>query len=107
MDPTNPTNLVLRQDRPAGAQVTAGTNLGATGLENPIPFVVGSTIMNARVWSPDSGTPILLRVENSLNSLLSVETYAYTTNASTWETLHFDFTNNVIEQFLALYAPNI
>jgi len=94
VDPTDPTNMVLRQDKPTGAQPWAGTTIGGSGLANPVPFAFLSTYMNARVWSPDSNTPVLLKVENAANGALSVETYAYTTTASAWETLTFDFSNS-------------
>jgi len=93
-DPTNPTNMVLRQDKPTGAQTWAGTVCGDAGLANAIPFAAGSTIMTARVWAAASGTVIRMKVEDSSNGSISVETDATTTMAGAWETLVFDFANN-------------
>ena len=93
-DPTDPTNMVLRQDKPAGAQTWAGTVCGDAGLANPIPFVAGSTIMSVSVWAANSGTVIRMKVEDSSNGAISVETEATTTMAGAWETLVFDFANN-------------
>jgi hypothetical protein len=94
VDPTDPTNKVIRQNKPAGAQTWAGTTLGGSGLANPVPFAVGATIMKARVWSPDSGTAVLLKTENTSNGALSVETMAYTSVAGSWDTLTFNFLNH-------------
>jgi hypothetical protein len=94
VDPTNPNNMVLRQDKPAGAQTWAGTVLGDGGLANAIPFTATHHFMTARVWSAAAGTPVLMKVEDVANGAVSVETFATTTTAGAWETLTFDFTNN-------------
>jgi hypothetical protein len=94
VDPTDPTNMVLRQDKPAGAQTWAGTVLGDGGLANVIPFTATHHFMTARVWSAAAGTPILMKVENVATGSISVETMATTTMAGAWETLTFDFTAN-------------
>ena len=94
VDPTDPMNMVLRQDKPAGAQTWAGTVCGDGGLANAIPFTATDNLMSVRIWSPDSNTPVLLKVENTGNGAISVETFAYTKMAGAWETLVFDFTNN-------------
>jgi hypothetical protein len=94
VDPTNATNKVLKQEKPAGAQTWGGTVLGNTGLASAIPFAAGSTTMRARVWAADAGTPVLMKVENVSNGAISVETMATTTVAAGWQTLFFDFTNN-------------
>lgn len=93
-DPTNPSNMVLRQDKPAGAQTWAGTVVGDGGLANPIPFTTTHHFMTVRVWAAAAGTPVLLKVENTANGAISVETIATTTVAGAWETLTFDFTAN-------------
>jgi hypothetical protein len=49
--------------------------------------------MTVRVWSPDAGTPIRLKVENAANPTISVETEANTTVAGQWQTLEFNFAN--------------
>jgi hypothetical protein len=94
VDPTNPNNMVLRQDKPAGAQTWAGTVLGDGGLANAIPFTATHHFMTARVWSAAAGTPVLMKVEDVANGAVSVETIATTTVAGAWQTLTFDFTNN-------------
>ena len=49
--------------------------------------------MTVRVYSPDAGVPVLLKVEDRTNNTVSVETLATTTVANAWETLTFDFSN--------------
>lgn len=51
--------------------------------------------MSVRVWSPDAGIPVRLKVENAGDGAVSVETEATTTVAGQWETLVFDFANEV------------
>lgn len=95
-DPENPSNSVAQFDKPPGAELWAGATMGATnGLANPIPFTASDTLMSVRTWSPDAGIPVRLKVENAANSAISVETEAMTTVAGGWETLVFDFANEV------------
>ena len=96
VDPTDPTNLVVESTKGASAQLWAGTTAGDSGMVSAITFAMGMTKMSVRVWSPDAGIPVRLKVENSANGGSSGETEALTTVASTWETLEFDFTNNVV-----------
>lgn len=93
-DPTDPNNMVLGFTKPTGAQTWAGTVLGDGGLANAIPFSATENYMSVRVWSPDAGTPVLLKVENSGDGSIAVETLVNTTMAGAWETLYFDFTQN-------------
>ena len=95
-DPENSSNMVAKSTKTAGAEIWAGTTIGGTtGFPNPIPFGPGSTYMNVRVWSPLAGIPIRLKVEDSADQNISVETEATMTAASGWETLLFDFSNEV------------
>ena len=94
VSPTNNMNNVLQVDKGAAAQTWAGTTLSTSnGLATAIPFSSGNTEMKVAVWSPDSGTVIRLKVENHLNSAISVETDATTGAAAAWDTLTFDFAN--------------
>ena len=95
-DPLNASNIVLKSEKTTGAQIWAGTTLStSSGLANPIPFVQGSTIISAVVFSPDSGTVVRLKAEDHTNNTISVETEAMTTMANGWDTLEFDFANQV------------
>ncbi|MCX6268773.1 MAG: T9SS type A sorting domain-containing protein [Bacteroidetes bacterium] len=94
VDPTNPTNHVVKTIKTATAELWAGTTVGGTvGFATPIPFVPGSTIMRVRVWSPTAGTPVRLKVEASNDPTISVETETLTAVASAWDTLVFNFSN--------------
>ncbi|MEO0742471.1 MAG: T9SS type A sorting domain-containing protein [Bacteroidota bacterium] len=93
-DPEDAANTVVETFRPMGETCFAGTTVGeVTGFTAPIPFTTDATIMTARVWSPEVGIPVLLKVENVNNAGESVETVATTTEAMAWHTLVFDFAN--------------
>jgi Secretion system C-terminal sorting domain len=93
-DPTMPTNMVGKTIKTAGAQTWGGTTVGAAaGFQNPIPFAPGMTAMTLRVWSPDAGTVVRLKVEDAADGSRFVETDATTTAAGQWETLVFNYPN--------------
>jgi hypothetical protein len=94
-DPTDPNNLVGKAIKTGGAELWAGTSNGGSGLATPIPFTAADTKMSVRVWSPDANTPIRLKVENAANGAISVETEVNTTMAGAWETLEFNFSDEV------------
>jgi hypothetical protein len=94
-DPADAANTVASTNKPPGAPVWAGTVLANNGLASAIPFTPTATAMSVRVFSPDAGIPVRLKVENVANSTISVETEALTTLANAWETLVFDFANQV------------
>ncbi|MDG1332217.1 MAG: T9SS type A sorting domain-containing protein [Crocinitomicaceae bacterium] len=96
VDPTDPTNNVMEALKDASAQLWAGTTMSTpAGLASAIPFSATETQMTVRVWSPTAGTPIRLKVEDATNPTISCETETSTTVASGWETLTFDFSNEV------------
>ena len=91
-DPTGGTNQVVQAIRTGGAQTFAGTTV-STLPNNEIlqPISAGNLVMSARVYSPVSGVPVRLKVEDSGNNAIFVEADATTTAVNTWETLVFDF----------------
>lgn len=93
--PITASNIVLKVIKTSGAQVWAGTVLGNDSLATAIPFAQGNTIIEVAVYSPDSGITVLLKVEDETNGAIAVETKAETTVANAWDTLSFDFANNV------------
>lgn len=94
VDPTDESNHVAETTKTEGAETWAGTTVGGTsGFENPVPFEPGSTIISVDVWSPVAGIPVRLKVEDSGDPTISVETEATTTVANEWESLQFDFSN--------------
>ncbi len=98
VDPTDPSNKVAQVVKAAGAEIWAGTTVstGPNQSVGVILFSATNTSVTARVWSPDAGIPVRLKVENSANPGVSVETEATTTVASDWETLSFDFADEVV-----------
>lgn len=93
-DPTDANNKVAQVVKAGDAQLWAGTTV-STLANNSIPALpfATSTIMTARVWSPDAGIQVRLKVEDAADPTHSCETEATTTMAGAWETLTFDFTN--------------
>jgi len=94
VDPTDETNKVAESIKTETAETWAGTTIGGTvGFVNPVPFTETFTTMSVRVWSPEAGIPIRLKVEDAGDPTKSVETEDVTTVAMGWETLFFDFSN--------------
>lgn len=94
VDPAGGTNKVARVVKSATAETWAGTTLtgdGTLGFATKIPFSAGNTRMTVRVYSPNAGIPVRLKVEDHTTPATSVETEAMTTVSNTWETLTFDF----------------
>ena len=97
-DPTLPTNKVAKVVRSATAFSYAGTTitgLAETGFSSKIPFTLTDTKMSVRVWSPNAGIPVRLKVEDHTNNTITCETEATVTTASGWQTLEFNFANKV------------
>ncbi len=93
VDPTNANNRVATVLKSSTAGGSAGTTMGGSGFATPIPFSAGNTFMAVRVWSPDAGIKVRLKVEKDDDPTISVETEATSTVAGAWETLVFDFAN--------------
>ncbi|MEO1076914.1 MAG: hypothetical protein AAFX41_13280, partial [Bacteroidota bacterium] len=95
-DPEDAANTVVQTDRPANAACFAGTTVAnMMGFAEPLPFADGATTMSIRVWTPFAGTTVRFKVENAGNPAESVETQVATTVGGAWETLVFDFANQV------------
>ncbi|HSN48478.1 MAG TPA: hypothetical protein VLR29_06920, partial [Flavobacterium sp.] len=98
VDPTLPTNKVAKVVKSATAFSYAGTTitgLAESGFSNKIPFTLLDTKMSVRVWSPNAGIPVRLKVEDHTNNTITCETESTVTIASGWQTLEFNFANNV------------
>ncbi|MEL7222182.1 MAG: T9SS type A sorting domain-containing protein, partial [Bacteroidota bacterium] len=94
VDPTDASNMVVRvlKDNMAGS--SAGTTIGTpAGFATNIPLSLTDSKMTVRVWSPDAGIPVRLKVEDSNDPTRTCETETNTTVAEAWETLEFDFVN--------------
>lgn len=93
-DPFSPGNIVIKVIKTAGAATWAGTTIGTpAGFASDIPLTMENSKMTVKVWSPEAGTPIRLKVEDSNDPTHTCETETNTTLAGEWETLEFDFTN--------------
>jgi len=93
IDPTNPNNTVIKAIKTSGAATWAGTTIGTpAGFATDIPLTLSDSKMTVRVWSPEAGTPIRLKVEDSDDPTHTCETET-NTSVSGWETLEFDFNN--------------
>jgi hypothetical protein len=95
-DPAGGMNMVVMVVKPLGAELWAGTTVSILeGDEIPVlPLDAMNTRMSVRVYSPDAGIPVRLKVEDaSSEGAVSVETEALTTVVNEWETLVFDFAN--------------
>jgi hypothetical protein len=89
------TNKVAKVIKSNTAEVWAGTTMGgASGFATAIAFNSSRTIITMRVYSPDSGIAVRLKVEDPNDGTKSVETEARTTASNTWQTLSFNFINN-------------
>jgi flagellin-like hook-associated protein FlgL len=78
----------------AGATVTSLPG-GPAGFASPIPFTATATTMSVRVWSPTANIPVRLKVEKSDDVTVTVETEAMVTVAAAWDTLVFDFAQEI------------
>ena len=95
-DPDDATNTVASSNKAPGAELWGGTTVANTsGFDAAIPFTATDTQMSVRVYTPDAGIPVRLKVEDKSDATISVETEAMTTVAGAWETLIFDFANQV------------
>ena len=93
-DPINSSNTVVQAIKTTGAATWAGTTIGTPGgFATNIPFSLMDSKMTVKVWSPESGIPIRLKVENSNDPTQTCETEIITTLSAEWEILEFDFTN--------------
>jgi hypothetical protein len=92
-DPTDATNNVATIVKSASAETWGGVTVSYCDNNGivPLPFTKTEQQMTVRFWSPDAGTVVLLKVEDTSNSGISVETEATTTAKGSWETLTFDF----------------
>ncbi len=93
-DPAGGTNKVAKVVKVQSAMAWAGTTLtadGTAGFAHRVPFDGVNNRMTVRVYSPDAGVPVRLKVENHADGTVFCEADAVTTVANAWETLIFDF----------------
>ncbi len=94
-DPAGGTNKVGRVLKPgSGVPFYCGATVVSVpngGLQR-IPFSATATSVTARVWSPDVGIKVRMKVEDIADTSKAVETDATTTTVG-WQTLTFNFAN--------------
>ncbi|MGB2105638.1 MAG: carbohydrate-binding protein [Porticoccaceae bacterium] len=90
-DLTNNFNTVVSITEGGNAQ--SGVKIASGQVTYPLSSIASRISM--RVYSPDIGTSVRVRLQDSTNMTHSVETEAVTTVANKWETLVFDFYNSV------------
>ncbi len=88
--PAGSAGKVAKVVRAADALVYAGTSFATAR----IPFTANATTVTVRVWSPDAGIPVRLKLEDASDGAKSVETEATVTVANGWQTLSFNFANH-------------
>ncbi len=94
-DPAGGPNQVVLTVKSTTAQAFAGTTVSTLPGDTvpAIPLDVANTRMSVRVFSPDAGIPVRLKIEDASDNAISVETEALTSTVNAWETLIFDFAN--------------
>ena len=93
-DPLDANNNVIQAIKTDQAATWAGTTIGTpAGFASDIPLTLDDSKMTVRVWSPEAGTPIRLKVEDSDDPTHTCETETNTTLSGEWEILEFDFNN--------------
>lgn len=93
-DPLDANNNVIQAIKTEQAATWAGTTIGTpAGFASDIPLTLDDSKMTVRVWSPEAGTPIRLKVEDSDDPTHTCETETNTTLSGEWEILEFDFNN--------------
>ena len=60
---------------------------------NPIPFTANDQRMSVRIWAPQSGIPVMVKVENQNDPTIYIEAQDVIDVANAWDTLYFDFGN--------------
>jgi len=94
VDPTDSGNMVIQSIKTMAAETWAGTTIStAAGLATDIPITATDTKMNVRVWSPEAGLPVMLKIETVGTPTQSCETLSTNAVVAGWNTLEFDFSS--------------
>ena len=101
-DPTPVTNVVAVTTKGVGAATFAGTTVGGSSFVYPLTAT--DSQITVRVYVPDVGTPVRLKLEDATDPTKSVEAQVVTSLANEWETLTFDF--NVQAEGTAALNPS-
>ena len=88
--------VIKNEESGTSAGVTIGTE---QGFATNIPITSNNTKMYAHVYvdgTTQTDIPVRFKIENSNDPTQSVESEAFTTVASEWEVLEFDFNNEAV-----------
>jgi hypothetical protein len=88
--------VIKNEESGTSAGLTIGTE---QGFATNIPITSNNTKMYAHVYvdgTTQTDIPVRFKIENSNDPTQSVETEAFTTVASEWEVLEFDFNNEAV-----------
>jgi hypothetical protein len=97
-DPDGVENKVMQVVKHENALSWAGTTIGTpSGFARDIPLSLLDSKMTVSIWSPQANIPIRLKVESVNDPDRFCETESWTTVAGQWETLEFNFLNNVLK----------
>jgi hypothetical protein len=97
-DPTLATNKVAKVIKSATANLAAGTHIATSdglGFKNAVPFTIYTTKMSVRVWSPDAGVKVRIKLADHADDEKYVVAEAFTTLANEWQTMEFDFSKPI------------
>jgi hypothetical protein len=96
-DPAGGMNMVAMVLRTDSAATFAGTTVSTLDDARipPLPLDATNARLSVRVFAPAAGIPVRLKIEDATAAALSVETEATTTVGNAWETLIFDFSDEV------------
>jgi len=92
----NTSATVISLEKTMGAEVWAGASIP---LQSGIDWSNGTTL-SVKVWSPNAGTPFLLKIEDVADPAnISAEVLATSVGANAWETITFDMTTSTVGTF--------
>ena len=87
MSDANPSETVAKMTKIQDSKVWAGAYFD---LDNAVDFTKDDQL-SLKVWSPEAGIPVTLKFEDPNNNKIATEASATVTEANTWQTLTFDF----------------
>ncbi|WP_116107962.1 PKD domain-containing protein [Lewinella sp. IMCC34191] len=89
-DDGNTSDRVVKLNKQEGSEVWAGAFVE---VGDPIDFSQAQR-MSMKVWAPQVGTPVTLKLENAGDGAIFVDDTIYTSVANQWEEVTFDFSED-------------
>jgi len=96
-DPVDATNKVAKFVKGPSGQPWAGATIYTIEATQSVAAfdLTASKVVTLRVYAPQAGVTVRLKLEDATNSAVFLEQDVLTTRANAWETLSFDFTTPV------------